>query len=95
MKNRKNNENAWYELNLALAENARERRRVKKEWDRNLLNSKVVNTLYTIVLGTGIVFGTYQAYKNGVNEQPSSIYENVENGRNQTYLDDLLTITPW
>ena len=95
MKNRKNNENFWYELNLALAENARERRRVKREWDKNLFNSKVVNTLYASVLCAGIAFGTYQVYKNEVNEQPSSIYENVETGINKTYLDDILTITPW
>ena len=100
MENRKNKDKEifWYELNLALAKNASERRRVKREWDRNLLNSRVVNTLHAIVLVTGITLGTYQAYKNGANELPYSIYETNETRGyegNKTYLDDLLTITLW
>lgn len=95
MRNKKNKEISWYQLNLAFAENARERRRVKRVWDRNLLNSNVVNTLYAIVLTTGIVFGTYLAYKHEVNALPSSIYKITGHKSDQTYLDDLLTVTHW
>ena len=97
MGNRKNRaqENFWYNMNLGLAKNASERRSVKRMFDRNLLNSRVVNTLHAIVFTAGVAFGTYQTYENGVNELPSSIYETVGCERNPTYLDDLLTITPW
>lgn len=97
MENRKNRdqEDFWYKMNLGLAKNASERRRVKRMFDRNLLNSRVVNTLHAIVLVAGVAFGTYQAYKDKVNEMPSSIYETIKYERNPTYLDDLLTITPW
>jgi len=94
MENRKNRdqENFWYKMNLELAESSSERRRVKRMFDRNLLNSKVVNTLHAIVFTAGIAFGIYQAYKE---EIPSPVYETVEHKMNQTYLDGLITIIPW
>lgn len=95
MENRKNEEDLWYEWNFALMKNGSERRFVKRMWDKNLLNSKRVNTIYAIVLSLGLFYGISQSYLSKLDERSSLIYENVENKTKKTYLDDLLTIIPW
>lgn len=82
-------ENYFYEMNLAFARNARERREVKRMFDRNLFNSKVVNALNALVLTAGLAVGTYQAHNN---ELSYPIYENAGQENN---LDGILTIMPW